>query len=79
MRVRVKSVRECTAAARHATATQFAVDDLEYMVPAFDTIYGLLNSAAGELEAVADACKELGRTVAGKSAREPFDPDQHQD
>ena len=56
-----------------------AVDNLEYMVPAFDTVYGLLNSAAGELETVADACRELGRTVAGKSVGEPFDPGQHQD
>lgn len=70
------SIVECC---KNATATQLAVDDLEYMVPAFDTVYGLLNSAAGELEVVADACRALGRTVAGKSAGEPFDPEQDQD
>lgn len=70
------SIVECC---KNATATKLTVDDLEYMVPAFDTVCGLLNSAAGELEVVADEYRELSRTAAGKSAKEPFDPDQHQD
>lgn len=68
------SIVECC---KNATATKLAVDDLEYMVPAFDTVDDLLNSVAGELEVVADACRKLSRTVAGKAAG--FDPDQHQD
>ena len=35
---------------QYASATLYAVDDSEYMVPAFDTICDLLDTSAGELE-----------------------------
>jgi hypothetical protein len=44
------SIVECC---KYASATKFAVDDLEYMAFAFDAINDLLNSTAGELEGIA--------------------------
>jgi hypothetical protein len=39
---------------RNATATKLVADDLEYMIPAFETVCDLLDSAAGELETIMD-------------------------
>lgn len=50
------SIVECC---KYASATLYAVDDSEYMVPAFDTICDLLDTAAGELERIASDCEDL--------------------
>lgn len=51
------SIVECC---KYASATLYAVDDSEYMVPAFDTICDLLDTSAGELEQIASECEDLG-------------------
>jgi len=43
----------------YATVTKWAVDDQEYMIPAFETVCDLLNDAAEELEEIASACEKL--------------------
>jgi hypothetical protein len=50
------SIVECC---KYASATLYAVDDSEYMVPAFDTICDLLDTSAGELELIATECADL--------------------
>lgn len=50
------SIVECC---KYASATLYAVDDSEYMVPAFDTVCDLLDTAAGELERIASECEDL--------------------
>lgn len=65
------SIVECC---KNASATKLPVDDLEYMVPAFDTLYDLLNTAAGELERITSACKSLGRAIAPPSIPLPPEP-----
>lgn len=52
------SIVECC---KNASATQLAVDDLEYMIPAFDAVRDLLNTAAGELERIASAVPKTRR------------------
>lgn len=47
----------------HATVTKWAVDDDEYMIPAFEAACDLLNDAAEELEGIASACEKLGRSA----------------
>ena len=54
------SILECC---KNASATLYDVDDSEYMVPAFETIYDLLDTSAGELERIMRA---LDRDVASK-------------
>jgi hypothetical protein len=39
---------------RNATATKLVADDLEYMIPAFETVCDLLDSAAAELDTIMD-------------------------
>jgi len=50
------SIVECC---KYASATMLDVDDSEYMIPAFETIYDLLNTSAGELERIAKSVKRL--------------------
>lgn len=46
----------------YATVTKWAVDDHEYMIPAFEAVCDLLNDSAEELERIASACEKLGAT-----------------
>ena len=41
----------------YATVTKWAVDDNEYMIPAFEAVCDLLNDSADELERIASACQ----------------------
>jgi len=41
---------------RNATATKLVEDDVEYMIPAFETVCELLDSAADELATIMDEC-----------------------
>jgi hypothetical protein len=41
---------------RNAAATKLVEDDVEYMIPAFETVCDLLDSAADELASIAVAC-----------------------
>lgn len=50
------SIVECC---KYASATLYAVDDSEYMVPAFDAVCDLLDTMAGELERIASECDDL--------------------
>jgi len=50
------SIVECC---KFATATLLAVDDSEYMVPAFEVICDLLNASAEELEGIAVECEKI--------------------
>ncbi|HVZ36279.1 MAG TPA: hypothetical protein VG963_27815 [Polyangiaceae bacterium] len=43
----------------YATVTKWAVDDQEYMIPAFETVCDLLNDAGEGLEAIASACEKF--------------------
>lgn len=43
----------------YAMVTKWAVDDHEYMIPAFETVCDLLNDSADELEGIASACEAL--------------------
>lgn len=54
------SILECC---KNASATLYDVDDCEYMVPAFETIYDLLDTSAGELDRIMTA---LDRVVASE-------------
>ena len=46
----------------YATVTKWAVDDHEYMIPAFEAVCDLLNDSAEELERIASVCEKLGAT-----------------
>lgn len=50
------SIVECC---KFATATLLAVDDSEYMVPAFEAVCDLLNASAEELEGIAAECEKI--------------------
>ena len=43
----------------HATVTKWAVDDQEYMIPAFEAVCDLLNDAAEALERIASECEKF--------------------
>ena len=47
------SIVECC---KFATATLLAVDDSEYMIPAFEAICDLIDSSTEELERIASEC-----------------------
>lgn len=47
------SIIECC---KFATATLLAVDDFEYMIPAFEAICDLIDTSAEELEKIASEC-----------------------
>ena len=47
------SIVECC---KFATATLLAVDDSEYMIPAFDAICDLIDASTEELEKIASEC-----------------------
>ncbi|AMN48060.1 hypothetical protein ACG33_13320 [Steroidobacter denitrificans] len=44
---------------RYAIVTKWEVDDLEYMIPAFEAVCNLLDASAEELELIAFACVDL--------------------
>lgn len=44
---------------RYAIVTKWEVDDLEYMIPAFEAVCNLLDASAEELERIAFACVDL--------------------
>lgn len=46
----------------YATVTKWAVDDHEYMIPAFEAVCDLLNDSAEELERIAAVCEKIGFT-----------------
>lgn len=54
---------------KHASATLFEVEDLEYMVPTFDALHDLLNNASEELERIAVACTNLPGSARGSTRR----------
>jgi hypothetical protein len=53
---------------KNASATLYDVDDCEYMVPAFDVLYDLLDTSAGEL---AQIMRELDRAMASEPGHSP--------
>lgn len=44
---------------RYAIVTKWEVDDLEYMIPAFDAVCNLLDASTEELERIAFVCGEV--------------------
>lgn len=51
---KVISIVQCC---RNAMATKLLTDDLEYMIPAFEAVCELVDSAAGELDCIAYTCR----------------------
>jgi len=60
------SIVECC---KFATATLLAVDDSEYMIPAFEAICELIDTSAEELEKIASECASVAQ--AGRSRVRP--------
>ena len=55
----------------YATATKWAVDDQEYMIPAFEAACDLLNDVTEALETIASECEKLRPGGASLRARRP--------